>query len=91
MIPLTMRLKVRKDGRTVFSLWFPVILVLVPVLLLLLALFPLVLLAAFFAALGGYGGTVLRAYAFVFSVFFMLSGLRIEVADPEDELAIILR
>jgi hypothetical protein len=91
MIPLTMRLRVRKNGRPVVGLWFPVILVLVPVLILLVAISPLVLVAALFAAMGGQGGTVLRTYAFVLSVFFMISGLRIEVSDPENEFAIILR
>jgi hypothetical protein len=91
MIPLTMRLRVRKNGRPVVGLWFPVILVLVPVLILLVAISPLVLVAALFAAMGGYGGTVLRAYALIFTALFLMSGLRIEIADPENEVAIILQ
>jgi hypothetical protein len=91
MIPLVMKLKVRREGRTVVSLWLPIILALFPVLLLLLALLPLVLLAALFAAMGGHGGTVLRSYGLVFTVLFLLSGLRIEVSGPEDELAVIFR
>ena len=91
MIPLFMRLRVRKNGRKVIGLWFPVILVLIPVILLLAALFPIVLVAALLASLGGYGGTVLRSYALVFTVLFLLSGLRIEVEDAANEVAIILQ
>jgi len=91
MIPLTMRLRVRKNGRKVVGLWFPIFLALIPVILLLAALFPLVLVAALLASLGGQGGMVLRSYALVFTVLFMLSGLRIEVADPMNEVAIILQ
>lgn len=91
MIPLVMRLKVRREGRTVVDLWLPIILALVPVLLLLLALLPLVLVGALFASIAGHGGTVLRSYGLVFLALFLLSGLRIEVANPEDELALIFR
>lgn len=91
MIPLTMRLRVRKNGRKVVGLWFPIILALIPVILLLAALFPLVLVAALLASPAGYGGTVLRAYALAFAVLFLLSGLRIEVADAANEVAIILQ
>lgn len=91
MIPLFVRLRVRKNGRRIIGLWFPIILVLIPVLLLLAALFPLVLVAALLASPSGYGGTVLRAYALVFEVLFLLSGLRIEVADAVNEVAIILQ
>jgi hypothetical protein len=91
MIPLFMRLRVRKNGRKVLGLWFPVILVLIPVILLLSALFPIVLVAALLASLGGYGGMVLRCYALVFTVLFLLSGLRIEVEHAADEVAIILQ
>ena len=91
MIPLTMRLRVRKNGRKVVGLWFPVILVLIPVLLLLLALSPLVLLGALLARAAGWGGAILRIYAWTFVVFFRMSGLRIEAGSPEDELALILQ
>ncbi len=91
MIPLFIRLRVRKNGRKVLGLWFPVILVLIPVILLLAALFPIVLVAALLASLGGYGGMVLRSYALVFTVLFLLSGLRIEVEDAANEVAIILQ
>jgi hypothetical protein len=91
MIPLTMRLRVRKTGRKAVDLWFPVILALIPVVLLLIAIFPLVLIAALLASIGGQGGTVLRLYALLFVVLFMMSGLRIEVGGPEDEFAIILQ
>ncbi len=91
MIPLFVRLRVRKNGRKVVGLWFPIILVLIPVILLLAALFPIVLVAALLASLGGYGGMVLRSYALVFTVLFLLSGLRIEVEDAANEVAIILQ
>ena len=60
-------------------------------ILLLVALFPIVLVAALLASLGGYGGMVLRSYALVFTVLFLISGLRIEVEDPANEVAIILQ
>lgn len=91
MIPLVMRLKVRREGRTVFNLWLPVVLALVPILLLLVALLPLVLVGALFASIAGHGGTVIRSYGLVFLALFLLSGLRIEVANPEDELAILFQ
>jgi hypothetical protein len=91
MIPLFIRLRIRKNGRKVLSLRFPVILVLIPVILLLAALLPIVLVAALLASLGGYGGMVLRSYALVFTVLFLLSGLRIEVEDAANEVAIILQ
>lgn len=91
MIPLILRLRVRRNGMRVVGLWFPVILVLIPVLLLLAALSPLVLVAALLASLGGQGGMVLRSYALIFAVLFLMSGLRIEVEDPENEVAIILQ
>ncbi len=91
MIPLILRLRVRKNGMRVVGLWFPVILVLIPVLLLLAALSPLVLVAALLASLGGQGGMVLRSYALIFAVLFLMSGLRIEVENPENEVTIILQ
>jgi len=91
MIPLIMRLRVRKTGRKAVNLWLPVILALIPVILLLIAIFPLVLVASLLARIGGQGGMVLRLYALLFVVLFMMSGLRIEVGRPEDEFAIILQ
>jgi hypothetical protein len=89
MIPLTMRVRIRKSGRRAFGLWFPVILIWIPLILLLVIASPLVLAAALLARIGGWGWMGLRLYALLFTVFFTMSGLRIEAGNPENEFALI--
>jgi hypothetical protein len=81
MIPMIMRVDVRRsDERGVWFL-FPVILVWIIAFALLAAVFPLVLLAALCTLHRGPGVRLLLVYPIVFAAVFTLSGLRVDIAS----------
>ncbi len=81
MIPTIMRLDVfNRNGERV-RLFLPVIIVWVLAFVLLIAAFPLVLIAALVTAGRGPGFRLLRFYPAFFEILFALSGLRVDVAQ----------
>jgi len=88
MFPLAMRLKVRPRERRGASLWFPVVLVWIILWAVMIALLPLVVLAALLTWRNGPGPRLLLVYPLLFSVLWHLSGLHIETRNAEKELLI---
>ncbi len=80
MIPTIMRLDVRKSNDGSVRLFLPVIIVWILAFGLLIAAFPLVLIASLATAGRGPGFRLLRFYPAFFEILFALSGLRIDVA-----------
>ncbi len=81
MIPTIMRLDVRNSRNERVRLFLLVIIVWVLAFVLLIAAFPLVLIAALVTAGRGPGFRLLRFYPAFFEILFALSGLRIDVAQ----------
>ena len=77
-----------KPGRRGFRLWFPVILIWIILGALLIALFPLVLLAALITWRNGSGRFLLFLYPMLAAVLWNLSGLHIEAKDDENDVLI---
>lgn len=88
MLPFWLRLRVGKPGHKTFRLWFPVILIWIILAALLLALFPLVLLAALITRRNGPGKILLLLYPMLAAVLWNLSGLHIETRDDENDILI---
>ena len=81
MIPMIMRVDIRKQDQKGVWLYFPVILVWIIAFALLIAVLPLVLLAALFTLPRGPGAHLLLVYPVVFTAVFALSGLRVDIAS----------
>ncbi len=79
MIPLTLRLRVRKKNGRVFDLWLPLFLIWLIVLPLLILLAPLILLAALILWYAGKGKIVLYSYFAIFRLIFCMSGVKIDI------------
>jgi len=87
MIPLIMRLKVKKNGRR-FGLIFPVIIIWILLFALMIVVLPFAFLAALITWHRGPGKTILLVYPLIFSILFYLSGLYIEVGDQKSQFLI---
>ena len=88
MLPVIVRLKVRKPGRRGFGFWFPVILIWFLLAALMLVLLPFLLLAAVLTAWRGPGPRLLLIYPLVASVLWNLGGLTIDVDGPTNTILI---
>jgi hypothetical protein len=91
MVPLFMHLRVRSAGRRGFGLWFPVILIWVLLAALLIAVLPLLLLAALITASAGKGPgfALLLVYPLLASVLWNLGGLHVETKNARSEFLIV--
>jgi hypothetical protein len=81
MIPMIMRLDIRKQDRRGVWLLFPVILVWIIAFAFLIAVLPLVLVSALVTFRRGPGTRLLLFYPAFFSAVFALSGLRVDIAS----------
>lgn len=81
MIPMAMRLEVGGRDRKGVPLWFPVIVLWIIIFALLIAVLPLVLVAALATRRNGPGLRLLLFYPVFFGVVFTLSGLRVDIAS----------
>jgi len=88
MLPFWLRLRIAKPGHRGFRLWFPVILIWIILAALLIALFPLMLLAALITRRNGPGKVLLLLYPMLAAVLWNLSGLHIEAKDDENDILI---
>jgi hypothetical protein len=88
MFPFWLRLRVGKPGRRPFRLWFPIILIWIILAALLLALFPLMLLAALVTWRRGPGKYLILLYPMLAVVLWNLAGLHIEAKDDENDILI---
>jgi len=81
MIPMIMRVDVRSTEERGVRFFFPVILVWIIAFALLIAVFPLVLIAALCTLHRGPGFRLLLVYPIAFGAVFALSGLRVDIAS----------
>ena len=81
MLPMILRMRIVGESGKRFSLFFPVILVWIVLFALLLAVLPLVLLAAILTCPWSPGFRLLAIYPLLFAVLFNLSGLHIDVQN----------
>jgi hypothetical protein len=87
MIPMLMRLKVSRNPKG-HGILLPVFLVWILLFALMLVLLPFMLLAALFTWRSGHGKWLLLTYPMLISVLFSLSGLHIEVEQPDENILI---
>lgn len=91
MIPMVMGIRIIEKARRKLRLFFPIILVWILLFTILIAFFPLVLIAALILWPGGQGRLLLAGYFMLFSLIFSLSGLHIQVEDRENQTLIFFR
>jgi hypothetical protein len=90
MIPLLLRIRVRKeDGRGV-NLWLPLFLLWLIVLPILALFAPLVLVAALILWPSGKGKLILYGYVMIFSLIGYMSGLKIDIKSRDNNIYINL-
>ena len=86
--PLIMRIRVRNNN-TKFGFWIPLFLIFPIVAVLVIALAPLALLAAFIVLPFGYARTVLCAPA-LFSVFCAMRGLEVDIVKGDRDESVLV-
>ena len=88
--PLLLRLRIR-NGKHRFGLWLPLFLVWPPVVIIVLALLPFVLVLSALLWPTGRGRPVLLAGPTFFGLYCSLRGLMIEVKSPSGQVYIAFR
>ena len=89
MIPMTMRVDVRGEGRRGVRLFLPVILLWIVIAALLVAVLPIVLVAALVTLRRGTGARLLLFYPAFFGAVFAMSGFRVDIASHADKKVFI--
>mgnify|MGYP001038896125 FL=1 len=89
MIPMTMRLDVRREGRKRVRLFFPLILLWIVIAVLLVAALPFVIVAALVTLRRGTGARLLMFYPAFFGAVWALSGLRVDIASHGEKKVFI--
>jgi hypothetical protein len=90
MIPLLLRIRVRKENRRGVNLWLPLFLLWLLVLPILAALLPLVLIAALILWPSGKGKLILYGYIMIFGLIGYMSGLKIDVRSGDNNIYVNL-
>ncbi len=88
MFPLLMHLKVRRLGRCGVRLYFPVIMIWIILAVLMIAILPLMILAALLTWRRGPSWFLFLLYPMTAAVLWNLSGLHIETKDDENDILI---
>jgi len=89
MIPMTMRVDVRGEGRKGVRLFLPVLLLWILIAALLAAALPFVLVAALVTLRRGTGARLLLFYPAFFGAVWALSGLRVDIASHGEKKVFI--
>jgi len=89
MIPMTMRVDVRGEGRKGVRLFLPVVLLWIIIAALLVAALPFVLVAALVTLRRGTGARILLFYPAFFGALWFLSGLRVDIASHGEKKVFI--
>jgi len=89
MIPMIMRVDIRNKDQKGVWLFFPVILLWIIAFAFLIALLPLVLVAALVTLPRGPGVRLLLLYPVLLAAVFALSGLRVDVASHRNNKVFI--
>jgi len=87
-IPLWMRIRIRESGRKKVNLYLPLFLLWLLLLPILILILPFLFIAAALTWRQGYGRKILGMIPFLTAVIFSLSGLHIEVDNPENQTLI---
>ena len=90
MIPLLLRIRVRKEDHRGVNLWLPLFLLWLIVLPLLALLLPLVLLAALVLWPSGKGKLILYGYVMIFRLIGYMSGLKIDIKSRDNNIYVNL-
>jgi hypothetical protein len=90
MIPLLLRIRIRKEDHKGVNLWIPLFLLWLIVLPLLAALLPLVLVAALILWPSGKGKLILYGYVMIFGLIGYLSGLKIDIKSRSNNIYVNL-
>jgi hypothetical protein len=90
MIPLLLRIRVRKEDRRDVNLWLPLFLLWLIVLPLLALFAPLVLMAALILWPSGKGKLILYGYVMIFSLIGYMSGLKIDIKSRDNNIYVNL-
>jgi hypothetical protein len=85
--PMLLRIHIRDNGRTV-SLWIPLFLVWLLLLVIAIALAPLIILIALLAWPAGWGRTLLFAGPAFARLACAMRGLKVDVNDPRQKVFI---
>ncbi len=90
MIPLLLRIRVRNEDYKGVNLWLPLFLLWLIVLPLLVALLPLVLVAALILWPSGKGKLILYGYIMIFRLIGYMSGLKIDIRSRDNNIYVNL-
>jgi len=90
MIPLLLRIRIGRKSHRGVSLWLPLFLFWLIALPFLIALLPLVLIAALILWPSGKGKPILCAYLMIFRLIGCLSGLKIDIRSVDNTIYINL-
>jgi len=91
MIPVWMKVKVKEKGKRTVNIPLPLFLVWIIVFALLIAVLPLVLVAAILAYPFGTSKTILYSYFMIYALIFSLSGLRVNVDTKEQDKTVYIK
>lgn len=86
-----MRMKIKEKGKKGFRLFIPIILIWILLFALLIILLPIFLIAAILTVPAGIGFRILFFYPLIFSVLNSLSGLAVNIENPEKQFLIVFK
>jgi hypothetical protein len=91
MIPVIMKINIRKKDKKGVKLFFPLFLLWIVLWALLIGLFPLILIIALFLWSKRYGRVLFLIYPFLFSIMWSMSGLSIMVEQKDNKLEFFIK
>jgi hypothetical protein len=91
MFPIFMRMLIKDKQKKAVRLFLPVFLAWIILFAIMIALIPLVLLASLITWGRGLGPRILLFYPMIFSLLWALSGLYVEIKNPEKEILILFK
>lgn len=86
MIPMLMRVRVKVKEKKKVSLYIPLILIWILLLAVMILALPFVILATIISWKRGYGRIILVLYPYIFYLFFVMHGLKVDVKDGDTEV-----
>lgn len=91
MIPIFMKMHIREKNKNKIQLLFPLIIIWILMAAIMIALSPLILIAALISWPFGYGRSLLLIGPRLFIVIGALSGLVVQVEDSDDKVYIYIK
>jgi len=84
MIPLILKLRIKKKNRRGINLWLPLFLIWLIIFPLVLLLTPVILLAALILWPTGKGRYILISYPMIFGLIWHMSGVKIDIQSNDN-------